>query len=165
MNEQWKPIPGCEGRYEVSDQGRVKSLPFMQRYLLRNGVEAYRRTKEKVLSTRLINSGYIIVALYLDDVRATKTVHRLVAFAFCPGYAPGLDVNHKDGVKTNNAATNLEWLSRAKNHRHAVDLGLLPHATPVVDPATGVRYPSIARAAKEAKRAHRTVRKTFARPT
>lgn len=48
MVEQWRDIPGYEGRYQVSDLGRVMARPFMQRYLLRNGEEAFRRTRDCV---------------------------------------------------------------------------------------------------------------------
>ena len=73
MREQWKDIPGFEGRYQVSDFGRVKSLPFMQRYLLRNGKEAFRRTKEKIRKPRPINSGYLAKAAHVchNTVSAT----------------------------------------------------------------------------------------------
>lgn len=117
--EQWKDVPGYEGRYQVSNLGRVKALSFMQRW--RHGL---RRTKERILAQQTINSGYRIVHLHLDGVRSAKTVHRLVAEAFCPGFDTALDVNHIDGDKQNNRAPNLEWLIRTANHDHAVSLGL-----------------------------------------
>jgi hypothetical protein len=119
MIEQWKDIPGFEGRYQVSDLGRVKALSFMQRW--RHGL---RRVRERILAQQAINSGYQIVHLHLDNVRSARTVHRLVAQVFHPGADPALDVNHMDGDKKNNAATNLEWLERGANHDHAVRLGL-----------------------------------------
>jgi hypothetical protein len=146
MTEQWKDIAGFEGRYQISDQGRVKALSFMQRW--RHGL---RRVRERILSQQGINSGYQIVHLYLDNVGVARTVHRLVAFAFCPGADPKLDVNHIDGNKKNNAASNLEWLGRTENHDHAVRLGLNTAAIRVrgVPVAGGpvVEYPSMAQAA------------------
>ena len=159
--ERWADIPGFEARYQVSDLGRVRSLPFMQRYLLRNGAPAMRRTAEKLLSLQKINSGYLVVQLWLDDVAHPFTVHRLVAKAFVPGEGP--QVNHKDGVKTNNVAANLEWMTSSENHEHAVELGLLPCAVRVEHPVTGVVYPSISRAASECRVSHRTVRAKWAR--
>ena len=144
-DEIWKDVPGFEGRYQVSNLGRVKSLSFMQRYLLRNGAEAYRRTAERIVSQQKINSGYLIVHLHLDNARKAVTVHRLVAEAFLPAPA-GETVNHIDGVKTNNVASNLEWSSYTDNHLHAVDLQLNTQAIPVVSPFTGRRYPSISQA-------------------
>lgn len=125
--EQWKDIPGYAGRYRVSDQGRVKSLPFAQM-----GGHGMRRTRERILAQQIINSGYRVVHLHLDNKRSAKTVHRLVAAAFCPGFDPSLDVNHIDGDKQHNAAVNLEWLERTANHDHAVRIGLNPTAVRVV---------------------------------
>ena len=130
MKERWKDIPGFEGRYQVSDLGRIKSLSFMQRYLLRNGKENYRRTKEKIRALNNINSGYFIVQLWLDDVGYSYLVHRLVAEAFVPGSAR--TVNHKDGNKKNNKAANLEWMSYSENHLHAVGLGIWPSAIGII---------------------------------
>lgn len=123
--EQWRDIPGFEGRYQVSDLGRVKSLPFMQRYLLRNGQEAYRRTRERCLATQVQNSGYTIVHLHLNNVRKAHTVHTLVALAFLPERpTPKHEVNHKNGVKGDCTVQNLEWVTRSENHRHAFATGL-----------------------------------------
>jgi len=161
MREHWKDIPGFEGRYQVSDLGRVKSLPFMQRYLLRNGLEAFRRTKEKIRKLKSINSGYLTVSLWLDDEETTALVHRLVAAAFVLG--EGETVNHKDGVKRNNAASNLEWASYTDNHLHAVAMGLNKQAVRVVCPATGIVYPSISQAERAAHVCHSTISATWAR--
>lgn len=120
--EQWKDIAGYEGRYQVSGLGRVKSLPFMQRYLLRNGQEAYRRTTERILAQQPNNKGYLLVHLHQDNKRVAYTVHGLVARAFIPGSAD--TINHKDGVKANCAASNLEWASWSENHKHAWATGL-----------------------------------------
>lgn len=145
MSEQWKDIAGFEGRYQISDQGRVKALSFMQRW--RHGL---RRVRERIIAQQTINSGYQVVHMHLDNQAFAKTVHRLVAFAFCPGADPKLDVNHIDGNKKNNAATNLEWLVRTANHDHAVRLGLNTGAVRVrgVSVAGGpaVEYPSMAQA-------------------
>ena len=98
--EQWKAIAGYEGIYEVSDLGRVKSL---------------KHGKEKILKPQKNNLGYLHVYLYKDGHVKTVKVHRLVAEAFIPN-SQGLEtVNHKDEVKTNNVASNLEWMSQKDN--------------------------------------------------
>lgn len=155
--EQWKDISGFEGRYQVSDQGRVKSVPFMQRYLLRSGAEAFRQTKERVLSQQKINSGYFIVHLHLNNKRTATTVHSLVAKAFVPG--TGETVNHLNGNKTDNRAANLEWASYTENHLHAVQHGLNKQAVKVVHPTTGECFPSISQAARACKIKHTKVAK------
>lgn len=127
MTEIWKPIAGYEGRYEVSNLGRVKSLPFKQRYLLRNGVPAWRVTRERILAQNRNNKGYHLVHLYLDGERKALLVHLLVARAFLEG--GGETVNHDDGDKANNRAGNLEWMSWSANHKHAYATGLRRHWT------------------------------------
>jgi hypothetical protein len=161
MKEEWKPVARFEALYEVSNLGRVRSKPAMQRYLLRNGKEAFRRVLGKVRAPKRNNSGYLLVSLFAENVEYTALVHRLVAAAFIEG--SGETVNHIDGDKDNNAAINLEWASWSANHLHAVRLGLNKQAVRVVSPATGLIYDSIAQAAKAEHHNHRSIRATWAR--
>ena len=98
--EQWKSIAGYEGLYEVSYLGMVKSL---------------KHGKEKILKPRKDTSGYLQVVLYKDGHGKNIRVHRLVAETFIPNPNNLETVNHKDEVKTNNVASNLEWMSREDN--------------------------------------------------
>jgi hypothetical protein len=152
--EIWKDVPGFEGRYQVSDLGRVKSLSFMQRFVSKAGREAFRRTSERVIAQQKINSGYMLVHLNLDNQRTGRTVHSLVAEAFLPG-PRAATVNHVNGVKTDNRAANLEWASYTENHLHAVAAGLNKQAVRVVDPSTGQVYHSISQAERLAGKAAR----------
>jgi hypothetical protein len=104
MSETWKPIVGLEDCGWVSDMGRVRG---------KSG---------KIRKTFVGNSGYERVGFH--GGQTTVTVHRLVARAFCEGYADHLEVNHKDGDKLNNAADNLEWVTKSENIKHAHKLGL-----------------------------------------
>lgn len=99
MTEIWKPIPGYEGLYEVSDQGRV------------------RNSKHKVLKLCTISGGYQAVSLGRDN---SKAVHRLVALAFI-GTPPENKklVLHADGNRTNNFVCNLRYGSHADNSADA----------------------------------------------
>lgn len=144
-NETWKPIPAFEGRYEVSDIGRVRSLPRQVDCRDKKGVWRTRGVPGRVLKTGDCR-GYRIVNL---SPEGTVAVHLLVARAFLPG--AGQDVNHKDGVKHNNALANLEWMSKSENQRHAVDAGLKSQAVRVRHPTTGQVFSSIAQASRAAK--------------
>lgn len=105
--ERWAVIDECPD-YEVSDQGRVRRVD-----------------NHRLVSTGGRSRGYPLAGLSRPDgVRVGRTVHRLVAKAFVPGYAPGLQVNHINGVKTDNRAVNLEWVTPDENIAHAKRLGL-----------------------------------------
>lgn len=101
--ERWKAIVGYEGLYDISDKGRVKSL----------GNNKSR--KEKILNPAKNHKGYLFVVLYKDGHGKTIKVHRLVAEAFIPNPNNLETINHKDEVKTNNAVSNLEWMSIKDN--------------------------------------------------
>jgi hypothetical protein len=98
----WTPIPNRPG-YEIHPDGRVRSN------LANNGW--------RILATRLGNMGYPMVSIY----KKRNCVHRLLAETFIPvpNRPERLAVNHKDGVKTNNALQNLEWVSWSENNFHA----------------------------------------------
>ena len=103
--EIWKDVQGFEGRYQVSNMGRVRSL---DRWTLN---DRPRFVKGMMLKSSLNNGrGYLRVSLS-DGHRNYKhiEVHRLVALHFVPGYKEGLVVNHINEVKTDNRAENLEW--------------------------------------------------------
>jgi hypothetical protein len=160
MVEIWRPIAGFESRYEVSNLGRVRSVPRRLRYThWRTRAELFRQVPGKVIAAQPMNSDYLIVHLHADGERTALLVHRLVAAAFLEG--SGEEVNHENGIKTDNRADNLEWQSSTGNKLHAVAAGLNSQAVPVTDPLTGEQYPSIAQAARGARVSHRTVRATF----
>lgn len=105
MEEIWKDIKGFEGRYQVSNMGRVRSL---DRWTFN---ERPRFLKGMMLKLSLNKGrGYLRVSLS-DGHRNYKhiEVHRLVALHFVPGYKEGLVVNHINEIKTDNRAENLEW--------------------------------------------------------
>lgn len=159
--ETWANVSGYEGLYQVSDQGRVRACAACQRYThWRTGAELFRRVKERPVVPQRINSGYLIVHLYRGNKRTALLVHRLVAAAFVSGDGT-LTVNHKNGDKADNRAANLEWATHGENHAHAVAAGLNTQARRVTDPRTGIKYPSMAQAAKRARVSLRTIRKAF----
>lgn len=118
--ETWKDVEGYEGFYQVSDAGRVRSL---DRYVPgKNGAKQLKRGK--VLRATKGAAGYLHCTLYRDGDSETKNIHRLVAEAFIPNGEGHQCINHKDGIKTNNAVDNLEWCTHKQNTRHAWGTGL-----------------------------------------
>lgn len=114
--EEWRAVVG-EEFYEVSSLGGVRSIDRTVTY--KDGV-TYRK-KGKVLSPRLGSNGYFNVHVG----KPGTLVHSLVAAAFIGPRPIGMHINHIDGNKTNNAAANLEYVTRTENLRHAVRTGLL----------------------------------------
>lgn len=105
--ENWKDIKGFEGLYQVSDQGRV-----------------YSKRTRKILVQRPRRHGYMAVFLYGTEKRANGrygkaySVHRLVAEAFCVKHIGDTEVNHKNEVKDDNRAENLEWCNHQGNSNY-----------------------------------------------
>lgn len=121
--EIWKDIKGYEGMYQVSNNGLVKSLDRMVKF---RGTEVPKRQEGRILKPG-ISKGYKKVVLMKDGERRNFSVHRLVANAHISKTSDGYDtVNHLDGDKLNNNATNLEWCSVYGNTIHAIDNGLKP---------------------------------------
>ena len=105
-NEVWKPVVGYEGLYEVSDQGRVRSLN-------------YRNTgKTELLKLNISNSGYKCVILSKYGKVSNHFVHRLVAEAFIPNEKKYPVINHKDCNRQNNVAENLEYCDWTYNNTY-----------------------------------------------
>lgn len=143
--ENWKAIPGFEGRYEVSDCGRVRSVPHA--VSIRHGAE--RTTQEHILKPQQARNGYLLVSL--GRRHKHMLIHRLVALAFVPN-PEGLDeVNHKNLNKTDNRVSNLEWVSKHENMDHAHKTGAFDHdlwRKKVVCQETGVVFGSSYEAAE-----------------
>lgn len=119
MNEIWKDIEGYEDRYQVSNFGRVKSLPRTHDISRENNGSFTYHRKEKVLTPRIDKYGYLHVNLYDNEQRMKRhPVHRLVAAAFVPNPENLPTVNHKDEDKMNNCEWNLEWMSVSDNNHH-----------------------------------------------
>ena len=110
--EIWKNINGYEGKYQVSNLGRVKSLA---RYVMVNGSEN-RYIKERILKPNKTKNGYSACALGYSN---TKNIHKLVLETFYP-IDTKMDCMHLDNDRSNNKLDNLKWGTRKDNIRQCV---------------------------------------------
>jgi hypothetical protein len=112
MNEIYKDIKGYEGWYQISNLGNVKRImPGVRTYVGR------------IMKSSIDANGYYSVQLFRGKPD-TREIHRLVGQAFIPNSENKAEINHINGVKTDNQIKNLEWVTRPQNMQHAFKTGL-----------------------------------------
>jgi hypothetical protein len=111
MTSEWRSV--FHGLYEVSDIGEV-----------RRAVDGVNTHSGRILTPSLSTCGYIKFKLHRDGKGFNKYAHRLVAEAFIGSIGEKLQINHKDGNKTNNCVDNLEIVTASENGKHATAMGL-----------------------------------------
>lgn len=146
LNDVWSWIPGYVGCYQVNPSGDVRSVDRIIKH--GNGVS---RLNGRILKHRINEHGYHMVALYKNGSAKNMKVHRLVADAFLEKDPNRFEINHKDGDKSNNKLSNLEWCTRKENIRHSIEHGLRkpPTNKRAVRRSDGVVFESISDAARE----------------
>lgn len=135
-DEIWCDVNGYEGEYQVSNYGRVLSLPRT----VRQG--SYGKTREVVggiLKPIDNGNGYLLVGLRSGNKRKNFYIHRLVAEHFIPNCSGGEYVNHKDYDTRNNRSDNLEWCTQKENIRYSAHNMRKPHKVWKVS-ATAEKY-------------------------
>lgn len=110
VQEIWKDVIGYEGIYQISNFGNVKSLNYRDLNI------------ESLMKPTLNTHGYLTVCLSNRvNLKKRFQVHRLVAMAFIDNPKNKPEVNHKNGVRKDNIVSNLEWVTRSENTKHAYE--------------------------------------------
>ena len=110
--DEWKKIADTNGLYEVSNTGKIRSLNYLG------------HGKTQLLKAHPDRKGYLRTRIYIKGKRVTLKIHRAVATAFIPNKNNSPEVNHKNGIKTDNHVENLEWVTAHENTLHAYSIGL-----------------------------------------
>lgn len=102
---------------------KIASIPEFPNYIVQNdGI--VKHISGRIMTSRVKDNGYYEVALSHKMKRKFFLVHRLVALSFIPPSPGRNEVNHKNGIKSDNRAENLEWCNSKENHAHAIANGL-----------------------------------------
>ena len=119
--EIWKPILGFESHYKISNLGNVRSLD-------RTKISSYgscsKLKAQKIKPILQKKTGYQHITLRNGVLKKQQSLHRLVAFHFIENTENKPCINHKNGIKTDNRAENLEWCTYKENNCHAIRNGL-----------------------------------------
>jgi hypothetical protein len=121
--EIWKDIAGYEGIYQISNKGTVRSIDREALILKGDGSNYKCFYKGKVIKPRIGERGYLFVSLS-TGIKKSYKIHRLVAEQFVEKIPNKNIINHIDGNKLNNHASNLEWCTTSENIKHSFSIGL-----------------------------------------
>lgn len=131
----WQEISNTNGRYQVNEMGEIKSIQPGK--------------SPVILKPRIDRAGYHTVRLSVNGKQRTCFVHRLVAESFLDAEYGKHEVNHINGIKTDNRVKNLEWVTHAENMQHAFATGLcVANGKVVIDDVHEAYYNSVREAAE-----------------
>ena len=116
--EIWKDIPGYEHFYKISDKGNIKSC----------------RKPDRLMKIRIVGAGYQQVKFSVKGIAKEFKVHKLVMETFLGPRPFGYQINHKNGIKTDNSFNNLEYVTAKENQRHAIAHGFFQDSSGIKNP-------------------------------
>lgn len=119
--ETWLPVVGYESTHLVSNMGSVKSLP---RTWICGKYKSVRFKGEVILTPIVHTQGYLRINMHFNGIRKFIPIHRMVAEAYIPNPMNKREVNHKYGNKKDNRVSQLEWVTKSENNKHAYEFGL-----------------------------------------
>ena len=140
LQVEWRPVPGYEGLYSVSNRGEVRSeARSIQR---KDG--RYNNVGQKIRKQSHIGNGYLAVSLSKDGEYRLTTVHRIVAQAFLANPENKPSVNHLDNNPSNNALENLEWATQKEIVDKCIAEGRFVYRTNKIKPEQIERIQALA---------------------
>jgi HNH endonuclease/NUMOD4 motif-containing protein len=140
-SKKWADIKDFEGYYIASDDGDIMGLDRIVKH--GSGCDMFR--KGKLMAKSLDGMGYHVVTLSKEGKCHTPKVHRLIASAFIRNIDNKPEVNHKNGIKTDNMVSNLEWATPSENVIHA-------HKTGLVNIKIGINHSLYGKRSEEVKK-------------
>lgn len=118
--ENWKPVYGYEGLYEISDKANIRSVD----HDMVSKAGSHIHIKGQPMKTYVNENGYRVVRLSKEGKSKIERVHRLMMLTFVGPDPDRPIVNHKNGKKLDLDLSNLEWSTSSENNKHAIDTGL-----------------------------------------
>lgn len=128
--ERWVDIPGWTGLYQVSNLGRVRSLPRVVPH--RTNGSGYQKVAGCIRKQTVASNGYLVVSLSFKGKISLHQVHALVMLAFKGPYPPGMEIRHRDGNRLNPRLGNLRYATPKRNAKDKTT-----HGTEVVGVRNG----------------------------
>ncbi|MBR2399517.1 MAG: HNH endonuclease [Alistipes sp.] len=116
VEEIWRQVDGTQGRYEISSFGRFRFKGSLITY--KDGRKRY--YPPHIVKTRPDKNGYPLVSIRNNGKHNHFKIHRLVASTFIPNPSNKREVNHINGIKSDNRVENLEWVTSSENKLHAI---------------------------------------------
>lgn len=119
LQVKWVPVVGFEDLYEISEYGMIRTIPRVYTWGMYNNTS---QVTQKILQVKIDKDGYRCIGLRKNNVRHWKRLARLTCVAFHENPENKAYVNHKNGIRSDDRAENLEWSTLSENILHAYNV-------------------------------------------